>query len=109
MSHEPAWVWGLILGMAAASLFVRGIFVLPGHRLRLRPGVERVLRYAPAAALMAVVVPGLTGTTEIGSLTLSPRLLAGLAGFAVAWFTRNIILTIVVGMAVLYVAGWALG
>ena len=57
MAGETAWT--LIAGMALIAFLTRGIFVLPGSRLRLPPTMERVLRYAPAAALMAIIVPDL--------------------------------------------------
>lgn len=99
MAAEP-WVgWSLIAGTAVVVYFTRAVFVLPGSRLRLPPLLERVLRYAPAAALMAIIVPDVA--TAHGALSLSidnPRLVGGLVAFAVAAGTRNIMLTIVGGM-----------
>ena len=100
MAGETAWT--LIAGMALIAFFTRGIFVLPGSRLRLPPTVERVLRYAPAAALMAIIVPDLA--LAHGALSVSidnPRLVGGLVAFALATATRSILLTIVGGMLAL--------
>ena len=91
--------WSLIAGTAVVVYFTRAVFVLPGSRLRLPPLVERVLRYAPAAALMAIIVPDVA--TAHGALAVSidnPRLAGGLVAFAIAAGTRNIMLTIVGGM-----------
>ncbi len=49
--------WTLIAGLAIVSFATRAIFILPGSHLRLPPTVERVLRFAPAAALAAIIVP----------------------------------------------------
>jgi branched-subunit amino acid transport protein len=100
---SEAWsTWALIVGMALVAFFTRAIFVLPGSRLRLPATAERVLRYAPAAALMAIIVPDLALTHGAVSISIeNPRLVAGLVAFALAAATRSILATIVGGMAVL--------
>ena len=102
MSDE-AWIgWALIAGAALVSFFSRAIFVLPGSHLRLPATAERVLRYAPAAALMAIIVPDLAVTHGALSISIeNPRLVAGLVAFALAAATRSILATIAGGMTVL--------
>ena len=98
-----AWVaWALIVSMGLGAFFTRAIFVLPGSHLRLPATAERVLRYAPAAALMAIVAPDLA--LAHGALSISienPKLIAGLVAFGLAAGTRSILLTIAGGMAAL--------
>lgn len=97
--------WLLIIGLAVVAFVSRAIFILPGARLSLPPTLERVLRYAPAAALVAIVVPDLFRVDGVVTLTLdNPRVVAGAVAFAVAAWTRNIVLTIVIGMVVLVIA-----
>jgi branched-subunit amino acid transport protein len=99
---EAWFAWTLIVGMAIVAFLTRAIFILPGSHLRLPATAERVLRYAPAAALMAIVVPDLAFVH--GTLSISvenPRLVAGLVAFALAAGTRSILATIAGGMAVL--------
>ena len=99
---ETWFAWTLIVGMALVAFLTRAIFILPGSHLRLPATAERVLRYAPAAALMAIVVPDLALTQ--GVLTISvenPKLVAGLVAFGLAAGTRSILATIVGGMTVL--------
>src|SRR3954468_22810899 len=91
--------WALIAGVAVVVFFTRAIFVVPGSHLRLPATAERILRYAPAAALMAIIVPELAlvhGTWAM--VPDNPRLVGGLVAFAVAVATRNVMLTIVAGM-----------
>lgn len=98
---DPWFAWVLIVGMALIVFFTRAIFVLPGSKLRLPPLAERILRYAPAAALTAIIVPDLA--LHQGTLALSadnPRLLAGFVAFGIAAATRNIMFTIIGGMLV---------
>src|SRR5262245_13611326 len=98
-----AWTaWALILGMGLLAFLTRAIFVLPGSHLRLPPTAERVLRYAPAAAIMGIIVPDLALVHDAVSISIdNPRLVAGLVAFALAAATRSILATIVGGMVVL--------
>ena len=97
--------WTLIAGIALVAFFTRAVFVLPGSRLRLPETAQRVLRYAPAAAIMAIVVPDLAMVHGAVSVSLeNPRLVAGLVAFALAAGTRSILPTIVGGMLALTAA-----
>ncbi|MCC7043617.1 MAG: AzlD domain-containing protein [Acidobacteria bacterium] len=99
-------VWLLIVGMAAVAFLSRAIFILPGSRLSLPPTVEKVLRYAPAAALVAIIVPDLFRVDGVVVLSVdNPRVVAGAVALVVAARTRNILLTIAGGMAALLLAG----
>ena len=109
MAGEIGAGWVLVLGMAGLAFLTRAIFILPGSRLRLPPTAERVLRYAPAAALTAIIVPDLA--LSHGALAISfdnARLIGGLAALAIAAATRSILLAIVGGMlALTLVRLWA--
>ncbi|HEY7976345.1 MAG TPA: AzlD domain-containing protein, partial [Ktedonobacterales bacterium] len=51
----------------------------------------------------ALIVPDLVGHNGALVLTLAnPRLIAGVVALAVAWRTRSVALTLVVGMAVFW-------
>jgi branched-subunit amino acid transport protein len=91
-------VWAAILLAGAGTYAMRASFLLAADRLaRVPPGVERLLRQIPPAALASLVVPALL--RPHGELDLlSPRLVAGLVAAAVAWRTRNVAVTLVVGM-----------
>ncbi len=64
------------------------------------PGVQRILRQIPAAALASIVLPALLRPEGSFDLT-QPRLVAGGVAALVAWRTRNIALTLVVGLGLL--------
>jgi branched-subunit amino acid transport protein len=107
MLPETWLPWALIAGMSAIAFLSRALFVVPDRPLTLSPAIERLLRYAPAAALAAIVVPDLVRPDTVATVApawLNPRLLAGVAGIGVAIATRSILLTIVAGMGVLLVA-----
>lgn len=98
-------LWLIILGMAAVTYPVRlSVIALLGQN-GMPEGLRRALRYVPPAALAAIIFPALL--LPEGALDLSPgnlRLLAGVGAFLVAWRSRNTLLAIGAGMAML----WAL-
>ena len=105
MAGETWFAWALIAGMALVAFFTRSIFILPGSHLRLPATAERVLRYAPAAAIVAIIVPELVLVHDAVSISMgNPKLIAGVVAFALAAATRSILLTIVGGMLVLTLA-----
>ena len=99
--------WLLILGLALASFLPRASFILLFARWPVPALLRRALRYVPAAVFSAILVPGLVlsaGSVHIG--LDNPRLLAGILAGAIAWRTRNTLLTIVSGMLALHLFGY---
>lgn len=91
-----AWVAIVLAG--AGTYAMRASFLVFAHRLAdVPPGVQRLLRQIPPAALAAIVVPALVRPDGQVDL-LQPRLLAGVVAGLVAWRTRNIALTLAVGI-----------
>lgn len=99
-------------GIAVLTFLVAGLITF-GWRvsfLAVRNADQRMpvwmrgaLRHVPAAVLAALVAPALVRHT--GSLDLlDARVLAGLVGGLVAWRTRSILATVVVGMGVILAA-----
>ena len=90
--------WWAVLGAGISTYAMRASFLAFAHRLAdVPPAVQRVLRQIPPAALASLVVPALLRPE--GHLDLwQERLLAGVVAALVAWRTRNIALTLGVGM-----------
>ena len=66
--------------------------------------VERALRFVPVAVLTAIFLPELVFIQDELMLSFrNPRLLAGLLAILVAWRTKNVMYTIVIGMLALWV------
>jgi branched-subunit amino acid transport protein len=88
---------------AIGTYTMRASFLAFAHRLAdVPPGVQRLLRQIPPAALASIVVPALLRPEGQVDLT-QPRFVAGVVAGLVAWRTRNIALTLVVGMAIVMV------
>jgi len=96
-------IWTAIVLAGVGTYAMRASFLVFAHRLAdVPPTVQRLLRQIPPAALAAIVVPALLRPEGQIDL-LHPRFAAGLVAAAVAWRTRNIALTLVVGMAALMI------
>lgn len=94
-------VWIVIGLLLLATLITRSSLFLLGHAVKLPPKLMHALRYAPAAALAAIVAPDLL--LQGGELSLywtNPKLMGGLAAALFFLCTRHLLVTIVVGMGV---------
>ena len=91
-----------ILGLTVLTVLTRGFFYLSERELPLPAWLVQGLRYAPLAALVAVITPDIVMSQ--GRLIASwqdARLFGALAGAAYYAWRRGILGTIVTGMAVL--------
>jgi branched-subunit amino acid transport protein len=94
-------VWITIGWLTVATLLTRCSFFLLGNAVKLPPKVQHALRYAPAAALAAIVAPDLVLNGEMLNPTWSnPRLIGAIGATAFFLLTRRMLSTIVVGMVV---------
>ena len=99
--------WILILGLALTSFVPRASFITLLARWPVPMPLQRALRYVPAAVFSAILVPELVLTAGSVHFALdNPRLLAGIIGGAVAWRTRNTLVTILTGMLALHFFGY---
>ena len=95
--------WLTIVGTGVVAFALRLSFIaLLGH-IEMPRSLGRALRFVPAAALTALVIPPLF--YKDGALQVSldnERLLAGLVAALIAWRTRSVLLTLGAGMATLW-------
>jgi len=101
------------LTMILAGLLTYGIrlsFIALRGRITVPDWFQRALRFVPAAVLSAIIVPGLfdrAGTLDFS--VRNPQLWAGILAIAVAWRTKNVLLTIAAGMLALLALQLILG
>jgi branched-subunit amino acid transport protein len=99
-----------VVGLAIVTVITRGFFLLADRELSLPPWAMQGLRYAPLAALVAVIAPEIVLTD--GALIATwrdARIYAVLVGTAYFWWRRGILGTIVSGTAVLLVLNIGFG
>jgi len=97
---NAADTWLTIVLLALATVLTRSsFFLLASTRMPAR--LQQALRYAPAAALAAIVLPDLVlnGGAATAIDWANPRLLAGAGATLFFLATRHLLGTIVVGMA----------
>lgn len=97
------WIWGYVacVGLAVITLVTRAFFMVPERELPMPEWFKRGLRYAPLAALAAVIAPEIVMSNgQLISTLVDARLPALVCGTAYFWWKRGILGTIVVGMAV---------
>lgn len=99
-----------ILGLAVITVATRGFFLYPERDLPLPAWLKQGLRYAPLAALAAVVAPEIV--MQQGHLITSfkdARLFATLAATVYFFWRRGILGTIVTGTLVMVALRTGLG
>ncbi len=90
-----------IVGLALITLGTRSFFLISERELVLPGWVKRGLRYAPLAALTAVIVPEIVMTQgQFIDSWQDARLYAVLAASLYFFWRRSILGTILTGMAV---------
>jgi branched-subunit amino acid transport protein len=91
-----------ILGLTLITVVTRSFFLLSDKELALPAWVQRGLRYAPLAALAAVIVPEVVMTQgHLIDTWKDARIYAVAASTAYFFWRRGILGTILAGMAVL--------
>lgn len=97
-------IWLVMLLGGLLTFAIRFSFIYLFGKFHIPETMRRALHYVPPAVLSAIVFPELL--LPNGTLNLSftnYRLMAGLVAVLVAWWTKNILVTILVGMIALFV------
>ncbi|MBA4176096.1 MAG: branched-chain amino acid transporter [Leptothrix sp. (in: Bacteria)] len=91
-----------VIGLTVITIVTRGFFFLTEREVPIPAWLRQGLRYAPLAAMAAVVVPEVVMSQgQLVATWQDARLYAVAAGAAWFWWRRGILGTIVVGMAVM--------
>ena len=99
-----------IAGLTVVSVVTRGFFMIPDREVPIPGWLREALRYAPLAALVAVILPeiAMTGDHFIDTWK-DARIYATAIGLVVFVTTRSLLGTILAGTAVLLALRLALG
>lgn len=102
--------WLLVAVLAAGTWAMRSLPIMLHGRVRHPRWIDHLLRHVPPAALTALVVPGALYVKTGAAYSLAPaRTIAALVALVVAVRSRSVAATLVVGMAALWLAQWAMG
>jgi len=90
----------LVFGMMLVTFGVRYSMLALSTKVAIPKAVERTLRFVPVAVLTALCVPILLKPEGSWFISLdNSHMLAGVAAIVIAAVSRNLLLTIVLGMA----------
>ena len=102
MTSPDVVIWAAVLLAGIGTYALRASFLFLFERVGDVPErVEIALDMVPAAVLAALVVPAVLAPEGAIVLSGNGRIPAAVAAGAVAWYTENILATIVVGLAAL--------
>ncbi|MBW8012172.1 MAG: AzlD domain-containing protein [Chloroflexi bacterium] len=97
-------VW-MIIGMTVVTFGARYPVLALLSKNPLPEPLFKALKFVPPAVLSAIILPAvLMPTGKLGLEVNNAPLFAGLAASLIAWRSRSLLLTIVLGMLVLW--GW---
>jgi branched-subunit amino acid transport protein len=101
MNSTDLWSLLVIAGLCVVTVVTRSFFFLSNKPWHLPHWAQRGLQYAPIAALSAVVVPEIVMSQgQLITTWQDARLFAAAAGALIYFAKRNVLLTILGGMAV---------
>lgn len=103
--------WVLIGGMMAVTFGIRYSMFGLSEKLVFPPLLERALQYVPPAILTAIIVPAIfiSEQNQWDFTLTNARLIGSVAAFLTGWFSKNLLLTITVGLIVFFIYKGFLG
>jgi len=105
MNQAPVTLWLTIFAAGLVTFLLRLSFIAVHGKVTMPQWFTRALTFVPVAVLSAIILPEIMVQNDAVNLSpLNPRLLAGILAVIVAWRTKNVWVTIAVGM----VAMWGL-
>ena len=106
MQIEPWFLWCIFLVIGVGTFLLRFSFIWLFGRGKVRPEVQQVLRFVPAAVMAALAVPSIVFSSHGGFSWTNPRMLAGIVAAVVASRSRNVLLTITSGMVTFWLISY---
>jgi len=105
MSNDASMIIAyLIIGLAVVTFVSRSFFILLGNRIKVSEWGLETIRYAPLAALIAILAPEIflpLGASSVMEFNLRlPNIWGGMAAMIAFYFSKKMIPTLVIGMAV---------
>jgi branched-subunit amino acid transport protein len=102
-------LWLTVVGMGLITWTLRASMMAGLGDRELPEWLKRALPFAPPAVLTAIVITQVLKGASGGPLQISlgnERIYAWLIAAAVAWKTKNVVATLLVGMLALWLLKW---
>jgi branched-subunit amino acid transport protein len=97
-------LWLVMIAGGLLTYLIRLSFIGLHGKFKFPAWLQRSLRYVPPAVLSAIIFPEILAPNGKLNLTFgNDRLIAGILAALVGWKTKNMLLTIVVGMVSLLI------
>ena len=100
---EPNYFWLNIFAIAAGTIMIRGSLIALSNKIRISDRTKEIFSFIPAAILPAFIAPAVyfhVGTVDW--LQYKERLFVLILATGVCYLVRNTLVTIVFGLAALY-------
>lgn len=95
-------IWLIILALGAGTLAIRASFLMLVGGRELPPWLLRHLRYTPVAVIPGLIAPAVLWPEATGGMTDPARLGAALVTLGLGAATKNTLIAIIGGAAMLY-------
>lgn len=102
MNYSAIELWVIIVVLGIGTYLIRFSFLGPLGQMKLPPYALRLLRYTPVAVLPGLVTPLILWPAATGGEPDAARILAAVATIALGVRTKNVVVAILGGAAVLY-------
>ena len=109
MNYSDGQIWIIIVLLGIGTYAIRFSFLGPLGRTKMPPWALRLLRYTPVAVIPGLVAPLVLWPGATGGEPDPARLIAAAATVFLGYTTKNVIVAILGGAAVLYVMLQILG
>ena len=102
-------IFVMIFGMGLIVFFNRYLFIEPRLPVRLNRGAREFLGFAVPGMLTAICGPIIfLADHHLNLSPANPYLLAGISAVGLMYWTRNVLVTVLLSMALFYLFRWLL-
>lgn len=108
---DETYIWIGLVGLMAMTLVTRCAVLLWPRPITLTPRLQRALRFAPMAAIAAVIVPSVLAQPSPAAWIdlMHPKTLSALTCLLAWWLSRQMAVCLMSGLAVYVITKLALG
>lgn len=93
----------IITIISIGTFLIRFSFIYLHGRFKLPQWMENAMKYIPTAILSALIFPAILIKEDVIWISIqNPRLIAGAIAMFIAWKTKDLLLTTIVGLGIFW-------